>query len=141
VLQAARQRLAGQRNVAFAPGDVHALPFPDQRFDQVLLMHVLTYARDPSLALREAGRVLRPGGALLVSTLARHENTGVTAGYGHVNAGFSPRTLHGWLTREAGLVVERCEITSRERRPPHFCIITAFARKPEPPTQAHQEPT
>jgi ubiquinone/menaquinone biosynthesis C-methylase UbiE/DNA-binding transcriptional ArsR family regulator len=130
VLQAARQRLARERNVAFAPGDVQALPFPDRSFDQVLLLHVLTYAKDPALALREAGRVLRPGGALVVSTLARHEHKEVTAGYGHVNPGFSARVLHGWLAREAGLQVERCEVTSREKRPPHFSVITAFARKP-----------
>jgi ArsR family transcriptional regulator len=130
VLQAARRRLAGQRNVAFAPGDVHALPFPDRRFDQVLLLHVLTYAKDPALALREAGRVLRPGGELVVSTLARHDHAEVTAGYGHVNAGFSPRALSAWLGREAGLEVQRCEVTSREKRSPHFSVVTAFAKKP-----------
>jgi ubiquinone/menaquinone biosynthesis C-methylase UbiE/DNA-binding transcriptional ArsR family regulator len=130
VLQAARNRLAAQRNVTFAPGDVHALPFADRSFDQVLLLHVLTYAKDPALALREASRVLRPGGALVVATLARHEHAEVTASYGHVNAGFAPRALHGWLAREAGLVVEQCEVTSREKRPPHFSVITAFAKKP-----------
>jgi len=134
VLQAARRRLAGHRNVAFAPGDVHQLPFPDDKFDQVLLFHVLTYANDPALALREAGRVLRPGGTLVVSTLARHAHEAVTAGYGHVNPGFSARVLHAWLTREVGLDVERCEVTSREKRPPHFSVITAFARKPNQET-------
>ena len=115
---------------AFAPGDVHALPFPDRRFDQVLLLHVLTYAKDPALALREAGRVLRPGGELVVSTLARHDHAEVTTGYGHVNAGFSPRALSAWLGREAGLEVQRCEVTSREKRSPHFSVVTAFAKKP-----------
>jgi ubiquinone/menaquinone biosynthesis C-methylase UbiE len=139
VLQAARKRLAGQRNVSFAPGDVQALPFADQSFDQVLLLHVLTCAQDPALALREASRVLRPGGALVVGTLARHQHGDVTAGYGHVIAGFSPRTLHGFLAREAGLQVEQCEVTSREKRPPHFSVITAFARKPAAATPAKQE--
>jgi len=134
VLQAARRRLARERNVSFAPGDVHRLPFPDQSFDQVLLLHVLTYAKDPALALREAGRVLRPGGALVVSTLARHQHKAVTAGYGHVNTGFSARALSGWLLREAGLAVERCAVTSREKRPPHFSVLTAFARKPNQET-------
>lgn len=141
VLQAARRRLRGQRNVAFAPGDVQALPFPDRHFDNVLLLHVLTYASDPQLALREAGRVLRPGGDLVVSTLAHHEHGKITAGYGHVNQGFHPRTLRGWLGHEAGLVVERCEVTSRERRPPHFSVITAFARKPDSTSPAKQEST
>jgi ArsR family transcriptional regulator len=30
----------------------------------------------------------------------------------------------------AGLCVDRCEITSRERREPHFSVISAFADKP-----------
>jgi SAM-dependent methyltransferase len=64
VLQAARQRLSGFGNVAFALGDLHALPFPDGRFDHVLLLNVLTYTKDPALVLREAARVLRPGGDL-----------------------------------------------------------------------------
>jgi ArsR family transcriptional regulator len=130
VLLAARRRLAEFGNVDVAPGDLHALPFPDGRFDHVLLLNVLTYAKEPAQVLREAARVLRPGGDLTVSTLAHHEHKTVTAPYGHVNRGFHPRTLQGWLTREAGLRVERCEITSREKRPPHFAVISAFARKP-----------
>jgi len=130
VLRAARQRLRSHNNVSFAPGDVHALPFPDGRFDQVLLLHVLPYARDPALALREAARVLRPGGELVASTLARHQHGDLTAGYGHIHKGFAPRALHAWLQREAGLEVERCEVTSRDKRPPHFSVITAFAHKP-----------
>jgi SAM-dependent methyltransferase len=131
VLQAARQRLSSFGNVAFAPGDLHALPFPDARFDHVLLLNVLTYTKDPPLLLREAARVLRPGGDLTISTLALHEHKDATAPYGHVNQGFRPGTLHGWLTKAAGLAVERCEITSREKRAPHFAVISAFARKPD----------
>jgi SAM-dependent methyltransferase len=131
VLQAARQRLSGFGNVAFAPGDLHALPFPDARFDHVLLLNVLTYIKDPTLALREAARVLRPGGDLTISTLGHHAYETVTAPYGHVNQGFRPGTLHGWLTKTAGLDVQRCEITSREKRAPHFAVISAFARKPD----------
>jgi ArsR family transcriptional regulator len=141
VLQAARQRLAEFGNIAFAPGDLHALPFPDGRFDHVLLLNVLTYAKDPAQVLREAARVLRPGGDLTLSTLAHHDHKTVTAPYGHVNQGFNPRTLRGWLTHAAGLRVERCEITSREKRPPHFAAISAFAHKPDTLAELAKEPT
>jgi ubiquinone/menaquinone biosynthesis C-methylase UbiE/DNA-binding transcriptional ArsR family regulator len=147
VLQAAQGRLSDFGNIRFAHGDIHALPFPDSHFDHVLLLHVLTYAKDPTLALREAARVLRPRGDLLVTTLAHHDHADVTAPYGHVNQGFRPRTLHGWLTRQAGLQVKRCEVTSHEKRPPHFAVISAFARKPDslrkqdsPPNQAKEIP-
>jgi ArsR family transcriptional regulator len=128
VLQACRKRLQGLANVEFALGDVQELRFTDASFDQVLLLNLLTYATDPERALAEAARVLRPGGDLVVTTLAAHEQNDVTAGYGHVHAGFRLPDLRDWLT-DAGLHVDRCEATSREKRPPHFAVISAFARK------------
>ena len=139
VLHAAQRRLSELGNVAFAPGDVHALPFPDARFDHVLLLNVLTYSKDPALVLREAARVLRPGGDLTISTLAHHEHKDAAVPYGHVNQGFRPAALQGWLSRSAGLDVERCEITSREKRSPHFAVISAFARKPDSISQPAKE--
>ena len=133
VLQACRKRLQGLNNVEFVLGDVQTLRFADASFDQVLLLNLLTYATDPARALAEAARVLRPGGDLVVTTLAAHEQREVSAGYGHVHAGFRPQVLRGWLT-EAGLQVDRCEVTSREKRPPHFAVVSAFARKVSGPT-------
>jgi ArsR family transcriptional regulator len=129
MLVAAAARLAGAPGVRFVRGDVHAVPAPDGSFDQVLLFNVLAFAEAPARALGEAARVLRPGGDLVLVTLAAHRHTEVTAGYGHVHAGFAPAQLRRWLGR-AGLAVERCEVTSRERREPHFNVVTAFARKP-----------
>ena len=128
VLQACRKRLQALPNVDFVMGDIQALRFPDASFDQVLLLNLLTYAIDPAQALAEAARVLRPGGDLVVTTLAAHEQAKVTTGYGHLHAGFRPQAVRDWLTA-SGLVVDRCEVTSRERRPPHFAVVSAFARK------------
>jgi ArsR family transcriptional regulator len=128
VLEAARQRLGHLPNVALVPGDLHQLPFPDARFDQVLLFHVLVYADDPGRAIAEAARVLRPGGDLVVTTLAPHNHRDTTAEYGHVHEGLPARELARWL-EAAHLTVDRCEITSREKRPPNFEVVSAFARK------------
>jgi ArsR family transcriptional regulator len=139
VLQAARQRLVDLRNVVFAPGDIHALPFPDGQFDQVLLLNVLPYSKEPARALQEAARVLKPGGALLVSTLASHDHAEITNAYGHVNQGFRPSTLRRWLAQEARLVVDRCEVTSHEKQQPHFAVLCAFARKSGSPAGSPKE--
>ncbi len=128
VIKAARARLDRLPNVTFASGDIHALPFATARFEHVMLFHVLVYAKKPRRALAEAARVLKPGGDLLVTTLAPHAHRVITAPYGHVHEGFAPRTLAGWM-EAAGLAVDRCEVSSREQRPPHFEVVTAFARR------------
>ncbi len=130
VLHAARLRLAELPSVSFALGDIHALPFPEAQFDHVLLLNVLPYSKTPIRALCEAARVLRPGGDLLINTLATHDHADITSSYGHVNKGFRPATLRHWLAGDAGLSVERCEISCHERRQPNFAVISAFARKP-----------
>jgi len=129
VLAAARERLRGQPHVRFVLGDLHAVPAADASFDQVLLFNVLAHATTPARVLAETARVLRPGGAVVVVTLASHDHPDVTAPFGHVHAGFAPAVLRRLCTR-AGLVVEHCDVTSRERREPHFSVLTAFARKP-----------
>jgi SAM-dependent methyltransferase len=129
MIEAAKRRLVSLDNVSCEVGDMHALPFADESFDQVLLFHTLTCSNEPAHALAEAARVLRPHGTIAVVTLAEHEQGSVTAAYGHVQTGFSPEELERQLER-AELSVERCAVTSRERRRPFFEVISAFASKP-----------
>ncbi len=48
--------------------DAVELPFADASFDAVIAMHMLYHLPDPSLAIAEMFRVLRPGGVLAVTT-------------------------------------------------------------------------
>ncbi|MCA9685366.1 MAG: metalloregulator ArsR/SmtB family transcription factor [Myxococcales bacterium] len=129
VIAAARTRLEHFSHVDFCVGDMHELPFAAASFDVVLLLNTLTYSRSPARAVAEAARVLAPGGALALVALARHEHDKIAAAYDHVNDGFEPPELDDMLC-SAGLQVEQCEVSSRERRKPYFQVITAFARKP-----------
>ena len=133
VVLAASERLRKLKNVEVREGDMHALPFDDAHFDLVVLMHALTYAEHPAQAVAEAARVLRPGGRLLLTSLARHEHRNVVEAYGHVNLGFGEKDLQKFATK-AGIEVTSCETVTRERRPPHFEVIALIGKKPGPGT-------
>jgi SAM-dependent methyltransferase len=52
-------------------GDLQALPWPDASFDVVAGFNAFFYAEDVGAALREAHRVLRPGGRLAMTAFGR----------------------------------------------------------------------
>lgn len=61
----ARQKLAG-RDAVFLVGDAASPPVGEQRFDTVLVRHVLWALPDPGRALRHWRGLLRPGGRLVL---------------------------------------------------------------------------
>lgn len=128
MVEAARARLAKTKNTKVCLGDAHELPFADQSFDHVMLFNILTQATTPSRVLEESARVLRKRGNLTVITLASHDHPDVSANYRDVHPGFAPRDLKRML-QKAGLGVDACDVTCREKRSPHFEVITAFAHK------------
>ena len=129
VVAAAGERLRKLKNVEVREGDMHALPFADASFDLVVLMHALTYSTKPAQAVAEAARVLRPGGRLLLSSLARHEHKAAVEAYGHVNLGFGGKELRKFAEK-AGLGISSLETVTREKRPPHFEVISLIGNKP-----------
>ncbi len=128
VLNAADKRLKTLKNVRVQQGDMHAINFRDNSFDMVMLMHALTYSEHPAKAMSEAARVLRKGGRLLACTLLKHAHKKSVEPFDHRNLGFSLEDLRK-LAKNAKLEVIDCERTTREKRPPHFEIITLLARK------------
>jgi SAM-dependent methyltransferase len=70
MLEIARSKLAGFP-ATLETGDVRALRFPDEEFDCVTIQGLLHHLEDFGPCVREANRVLRPGGYLYISEPTR----------------------------------------------------------------------
>ena len=73
-------------------GDIGSLPFRDESFDLVTANTVVEHLADPERQFREIGRVLRPGGTLLL-------HTPNALGYPTMIGRLVPETIKGVLIR------------------------------------------
>jgi ubiquinone/menaquinone biosynthesis C-methylase UbiE len=108
MLALARARLdrSGLKHCSVRQGDIYDLALPRDSFDAVIIHQVLHFLDDSPRAIREASRVLRPGGRLLVVDFAPHDLEFLREDYAHRRLGFASETVTQWL-EGAGLDVLR----------------------------------
>ena len=103
MLQAARRRLKSHSNVDVRRGDLASLPIEDGELDAAFAMLVLHHVPDPGGVLRDAARVLRPGGRIVICDMLPHDREEYKKQMGHVWLGFADDQV-GRLLKDAGFV-------------------------------------
>ena len=91
MLAVARSNIDGKglMNIHVRKGDMYQLPLEDASVDLAVLHMVMHYSDDPLEVIREAARVLRPRGRLLVVDFAAHTEEKLRGQFQHHRLGFT----------------------------------------------------
>lgn len=93
---------AGHAHAQVRHGNIYDLPLDSGSADAVTMHQVLHYLGDPAAAIREASRLLAPGGRLLIVDFAPHELEFLRDSHAHARLGFAREQVAEWMA-EAGL--------------------------------------
>jgi ArsR family transcriptional regulator len=129
MLETARARLRGVRNVEFRHATLERLPLEDESLDAACVMLVLHHVPDPGKVLAEASRVLRPGGRLVLVDMQPHDREEYRRTMGHVWLGFSERQMRRLLDG-SGLDGVRWHPLASDPRAKGPGLFAAVARRP-----------
>ena len=104
MLHLARTRIerAALRHCSVRQGDIYDLALSAGSFDVIVIHQVLHFLDDGARAIREAARVLAPGGRLLVVDFAPHDLEFLREEHAHRRLGFATETVAQWMSA-AGL--------------------------------------
>jgi SAM-dependent methyltransferase len=132
MLELARRNAAeaGAKNVEFLKGHIEDVPLPDASVDVVISNCVINLSGDKAKVLREAARVLRPGGRLAVSAdpdMDEATRADVVKWTGCI-AGALTREAFARALGDAGLV----DIEIRETHRVHAQAMSAIIRATKP---------
>lgn len=124
-----RAQRNGAKNIEFRLGDMEELPIDEALVDLAFFSQSLHHAAHPERAVREAWRILHPGGRIVILDLARHRFEEARELYADEWLGFTESELEETLAT-AGFVDAQASVVDKEPEGPQFQTLLATARKP-----------
>lgn len=118
-------------NLSYKLGDIENVPLPDRSVDLAILSQALHHAQHPQAAVREAFRILRPGGQVLVLDLNEHTFEKARDLYADVWLGFSESVLHGFLTKAGFAKIEVTSVAKEAAEPQFETLLARGLKLPE----------
>lgn len=125
------QRLGLKQVVSLRQMDARTLEFPDNSFDVIAAMHVLSVVPDPEQVMSEIARVLKPGGKVVITNHFVRSH-GVLAILERISAPFA--NIIGWHSDfEIATVLQEPSLAIEEQKslPPlgmmTFLVLTKTA--------------
>jgi len=116
------------RKPDFILASMESTGLPAKSFDVALLSQSLHHAANPADVIREAHRLLAPGGRLLLLDLLAHEEDWMRAKFGDFWLGFAEHDLRGWI-QSAGFRITHFEITPPSPEYPDLEGVLVIAEK------------
>ncbi len=115
-------------NLEYKLGDIENVPLPDESVDLALLSQALHHARHPQTAVKEACRILKREGQIVILDLKEHEFEKARELYADLWLGFTENTLYTFL-RSAGFQHIEIGVVTTEKQEPRFQTILATGIK------------
>jgi ubiquinone/menaquinone biosynthesis C-methylase UbiE/biotin operon repressor len=119
----------GVANVEFRLGDMEELPIDDGTVDLAFFSQSLHHAGHPERAVREAWRILRPGGRIVVLDLAKHRFEEARELYADEWLGFSEVEIESMLSN-TGFLGAQASVVDKDPDAPQFQTLLAVGHKP-----------
>lgn len=122
----------GFRNLEYRRGDMEQLPIKDASVDLAFFSQSLHHAQHPDRAVKEAHRILKPGGRIAVLDLVKHHIEEARELYADLWLGFAEVELVEFL-RKAGFRKIQSSLVHKEEQAPYFETLLAIGDKPSLP--------